>query len=163
MGKWRAYTFLALAGVAAVGVGCSKREKNESAEAGYTQTPAPAVAPAPAPTTPAPETAMAAQPGAPQQGVAVKEEKPGLMAKAKVTPEQAQTTALGKVTNGTIKSGELEEEHGKLIYSFDITVPDKEGVTEVHVDAMTGNVIKTEHESAKKEAAEAAKEKKKQQ
>jgi uncharacterized membrane protein YkoI len=110
---------------------------------------------------------MAAQPGAaqqmPQQGVAVKEEKPGLMAKAKVTPEQAQTTALGKVTNGTIKSGELEEEHGKLIYSFDITTPDKEGVTEVHVDAMTGKVVKTEHESAKKEAAEAAKEKKKQQ
>ncbi len=38
-----------------------------------------------------------------------------LQAEAKVTLAAAQKTALAKVPNGKIKSGELEREHGKLV------------------------------------------------
>jgi len=58
--------------------------------------------------------------------------------------------------NGTIRSVELEGEKGRLIYSYDFIVAGKKGVEEVNVDAATGKVIATEHESAATERAEAA-------
>lgn len=84
-----------------------------------------------------------------------------LMAQAKVSKETAQQTALAKVANGTVKEAELEKEHGKLIWSFDITTPDTKDITEVNVDAMTGDVVGVEKESAESEAKEAAGEKNK--
>jgi len=77
-------------------------------------------------------------------------------AKPKITMEQARATAL-KTAPGKIKSEELENEHGKLIYSFDIATS-KSGVTEVNVDAMNGKIVAVQHENAKQEAAEAKKE-----
>jgi len=62
-----------------------------------------------------------------------------------------------------VKSEELEREHGKLIYSYDITVPGKTGIDEVNVNAIDGTVVAKQHEtpkSEKKEAAQEAKEKK---
>jgi uncharacterized membrane protein YkoI len=85
-----------------------------------------------------------------------------LKAKAKITEEAAAKTALAKVANGAIESVELERENGKLLYSYDIKVPGKKGIEEVHVDAMTGKFLSKEHEDAaaeKKEAADEAKEK----
>jgi len=71
-----------------------------------------------------------------------------LMAEAKVSRETAQQTALAKVLNGTIKAGELEKENGKLQWSFDLATPDSKDITEVNVDAMTGDVISMAKESA---------------
>src|SRR5258708_38969676 len=70
-----------------------------------------------------------------------------LMGEAKVSKEDAQKIALAKVPNGTIKEGELEKEHGKLIWSFDVTTPDTKDITEVNVDAITGAVVSTEKET----------------
>jgi uncharacterized membrane protein YkoI len=84
-----------------------------------------------------------------------------LASKTKVTEEAAAKTALAKVPNGSIESVELEREKGKLLYSYDIKVPGKKGVQEVHVDAMTGKLLSSVHESEeteKKEAAAEAKE-----
>ena len=53
-----------------------------------------------------------------------------LQKEAKITEETARATALKEVPNGTVKSSELEREHGKLIYSFDITAPGKTGIDE---------------------------------
>ena len=80
-----------------------------------------------------------------------------LMAQAKVSKDDAEKTALAKVPNGIIKEGELEKEHGKLIWSFDITTPDTKDITEVNVDAITGDVVSVEKESAENEAKEANK------
>jgi uncharacterized membrane protein YkoI len=80
-----------------------------------------------------------------------------LMAEAKVSKADAEKTALAKVPNGTIKEGELEKEKGKLIWSFDITTPDTKDITEVNVDAITGDVVSVEKESAENEAKEANK------
>ena len=86
-----------------------------------------------------------------------------LQKEAKISEETARATALKEVPNGTIKSSELEREHGKLIYSFDITVPGKSGIDEVNVNAIDGSVVAKQHETPKaekKEAAQEAKEKK---
>jgi uncharacterized membrane protein YkoI len=82
-----------------------------------------------------------------------------LMAEAKISKETAEQTALAKVPNGTIKEAEIEKEHGKLIWSFDVTTPDTKEITEVNVDAATGDVVSVEKESAESEAKEAAGEK----
>jgi uncharacterized membrane protein YkoI len=79
-----------------------------------------------------------------------------LMAQAKVSRADAEKIALAKVSNGTIKEGELEKEKNKLVWSFDITTPDTKDITEVNVDAITGEVVGVEKESAESEAKEAA-------
>lgn len=54
---------------------------------------------------------------------------------------------------GTIKSSELEKEHGKMIYSFDIR-NSRGKITEVNIDARTGKLIAVEHETPKDEKRE---------
>jgi uncharacterized membrane protein YkoI len=68
------------------------------------------------------------------------------MAKAaKVTMAAALKTAL-KAASGTVIAVELENEEA-LIFSFDILPsPDATELKEIHVDAKTGLVIKTEIE-----------------
>ena len=83
-----------------------------------------------------------------------------LKAEAKVTEAQAQATALTKVPNGTVRSSELEREHGQLIWSFDIAQPSVKVVTEVHVDAKSGKILLVKQETAKREEREAKAEKK---
>ena len=45
------------------------------------------------------------------------------------------------------------KEHGKLVYSFDIRNA-KGTITEVQVSAITGRIVRIEHESKKQEEAE---------
>jgi uncharacterized membrane protein YkoI len=84
------------------------------------------------------------------------ENQANLAAKAKITKEQAEATAL-KRAPGTVESSELEREHGRLVYSFDIR-NSRGTIDEVQVSAITGKVVRVEHESLKQEAAEKAKE-----
>lgn len=65
-----------------------------------------------------------------------------------------------KQVKGTIKSSELEKEHGKMIYSFDIKTADGK-TTEVNIDAITGEVIEKKVETAADEAKEKAEDKNK--
>jgi uncharacterized membrane protein YkoI len=78
-----------------------------------------------------------------------------LVAEAKIKENEARATALAQVRNGTVKSAELEREHGRLIYSYDIEVPGKSGIDEVNIDAMTGKVVAKTHEGATAERNEA--------
>ena len=79
-----------------------------------------------------------------------------LKQRAKITCEQARKTALAKVGSGRIKGAEIEEENGKLIYSFDIKKQKTSGIEEVQVDAVSGAIVSVEHEGRKQEAAEKA-------
>src|ERR1700724_1405469 len=83
-----------------------------------------------------------------------------LAAEAKVSEADARTTALAKVPGGSVSSSELEKEHGKLIYSFDIAQTGSKNITEVQVDAKTGKVVSTKIETPDKERKEAMAEKK---
>ena len=91
------------------------------------------------------------------------ESQAALQKEAKITEAAARATALTQVPNGTVKSSELEREHGKLIYSYDITVPGKTGIEEVNINAIDGTVVAKSHETPKSEKAEAAKEAKEKQ
>jgi uncharacterized membrane protein YkoI len=83
-----------------------------------------------------------------------KQEQAELQAQAKISKEQAQQTALAKAPGGTIKEGELEKEKGKLIWSFDIATPDSKDITEVNVDAITGDVVSVEKETPEQQKKE---------
>jgi uncharacterized membrane protein YkoI len=82
-----------------------------------------------------------------------------LMKETKVTKSQAEKTALTKVPDGIIKSAELEKEHGRLIWSFDIAKPGTKNITEVQIDAKTGKIASVQLESPKDQATEAAEKK----
>ena len=77
-----------------------------------------------------------------------------LASRARITRPQAESAALRHVRGATVKSAELEKEHGKLVWSFDLKVPGMRNLTEVHVDAVTGKVIATETETLEDEARE---------
>jgi Peptidase propeptide and YPEB domain len=91
-----------------------------------------------------------------QQGVIIKAEKPEYSSQAKITSQVAVDSALARVPGGQIHEGELEKEHGRLVYSFDVAVPQRKGVQEVQVDARSGKVVSVKHESAAAEAKEHA-------
>ncbi len=72
-----------------------------------------------------------------------------LRAESKISEADAMSTALTRAPNGTIKESELEKEHGKLIWSFDIATPDSKEITEVNVDAIDGSIVSVEKEKEK--------------
>ena len=87
--------------------------------------------------------------------------EPGLQAQAKVSYPAAQKAALAKVKGAVIKSAELEQEGGKLIYSFDLKRKGRAGIDEVHVDAVSGKVLSVDHEGPAAEAKERAQDRQK--
>jgi uncharacterized membrane protein YkoI len=99
---------------------------------------------------------VAAGPAVARGGVTVKEERPGLLAKAKVSPDAAMSSAKHRLPRATLKGAEIEEEDGRLIYSFEFKTKGTSGSDEVNVDALTGAILGVEHESPDKEAAEKA-------
>jgi hypothetical protein len=83
------------------------------------------------------------------------ESQEALKAQAEVTQAQAEKIALGKVPDGNIKSSELEKENGKLVWSFDIVVPESKNIAEVQVDAKTSEIVLVEIETPEQQAQEA--------
>ena len=80
---------------------------------------------------------------------------------AKVSKETAQTAALGAIKNpgsATVASAELEAEDGCLIWSFDVKQQHMHGIQEVTVDAGTGKVLSSTHETPRDETVEATQE-----
>lgn len=78
--------------------------------------------------------------------IKIKEAEPGLLARAAFPPGKAFSLADGRVPGGMISEAEIEEENGRLVYSFDVKVPGHPGVEEVNIDAMTGKYLGTDHE-----------------
>ena len=70
-----------------------------------------------------------------------------LQSHAKISKLAAEKIALSQVQTGTIQSAELEEEHGKLIWSLDISTPSSKNITEVQVDARNGRIVSVQIET----------------
>ena len=88
---------------------------------------------------------------------AYKRELPARLSKqARISEDSAAAVARAKVPNGKIQSVELEQEKGRLIYSYDVKIAGKSGIEEVNVNAMDGTVVGVEHESPSDEKKEAA-------
>src|SRR4051812_32671780 len=60
---------------------------------------------------------------------------------ARISMAAAKAEALKVVPHGRIKAAELEREHGRLIYSFDIAVPRRTGIEEVQINALDGSLV----------------------
>ena len=78
-----------------------------------------------------------------------------LKAQAKISQAEATTTALAQCPNGKIESAEIENEGGKLVWSFDISMPKTANITEIQVDAMTGKIVSNTVETPRDQAKEA--------
>lgn len=100
-------------------------------------------------------TVPAATPATPAPAAFATEAPDSLKALAKFSADSAATLALAKVPHGTVQKAELERENGALNWSFDISVPGQQGISEVNVNAVTGAVGTVEHENAASEAREA--------
>lgn len=93
----------------------------------------------------------------PAQAVTIKEDTPGLKAKAALSADSAIAIARRAAPAGaTIKEAELEEEDGHLMYSFDFRLSDKPGTQEIGVDARSGKILENSYESPAAEAREAS-------
>ena len=78
-----------------------------------------------------------------------------LGAQAKVSGSEARSTALAQVPGGHVKSEELEREHAKLVWSFDISKPRSADIVEIQIDAKSGVLVSKKVESPAAQAAEA--------
>jgi len=85
---------------------------------------------------------------------------PAVQAQERISRAEAEKTALARVPGGKTISGKLEKEKGRQIWSFDISMPGSRNITEVWVDARTGEVVSTQIETPADQAKEAAAEKK---
>ena len=77
-----------------------------------------------------------------------------LAAQAKVKENEAKKIALEQVPTGLIKSAEIENEKGHLVWSFDISKAGTRNITEVLVDAKTGRIVSISKENPTQQAAE---------
>ena len=84
----------------------------------------------------------------------MKEDKPGLLARATISPDSARHLARARVATAAIAEEGIEIEKGKLVYSFDMRTPGRAGIDEVVVDALTGTIVSVAHEGRAQEAAE---------
>lgn len=94
-----------------------------------------------------------------QQQMGPKADIPANLAgKAKISESAARATAMSKVPGATVQAAELENENGKLLYSYDMKVAGKSGIEEVQVNAIDGSLIGVAHEGpaaiAKENAAD---------
>ena len=83
-----------------------------------------------------------------------------LVKQAKITRTQAEKIALAKVPGAKVQSGEIENEHNALVWSFDLVTTGSKNVTEVLVNAKTGKIIsvsaKTPSDQAQEKTADQA-------
>ena len=75
---------------------------------------------------------------------------------ARINYDTAKSTALARVPGGRVVDGELEREHGRLIWSFDIAVPGTRNIREIHVSALTGHILSVTTETTTDQTREAA-------
>jgi uncharacterized membrane protein YkoI len=71
---------------------------------------------------------------------------------ARISEQSAEKIAT-RAQPGAIESRELQHEHGKWIYSFDIRGKDRK-IHQVHVDARSGKVVSRADKSQGQEAQE---------
>jgi uncharacterized membrane protein YkoI len=91
-------------------------------------------------------TATAQRPAATQRPSYKREVPAALLRQAKVSEDSALKVASARIRGGKVQGLELENENGKLIWSWDFTIEGRPGVFECNVSALDGSIIGVEHE-----------------
>lgn len=71
--------------------------------------------------------------------IALEEDSPGLLEQARISDANARVIALQRIPGGTVVEAELEEDDGRLVYSYEIR--DAGGRGKVEIDARTAAVL----------------------
>lgn len=79
---------------------------------------------------------------------------------SKISESTAREIAAKRYPNSAFESAELEKEDNRLIWSLDLRPNGSNQVQEVHIDAMTGEIIATEYETPQMQRDEAAEDEK---
>jgi len=90
-----------------------------------------------------------ASPGAAQRPSYKREVPAALARQARVSEDSALKIASGRfsgVGNRQVQAVELENENGKLIWSWEFKFPGMPGVYECNVSALDGSIVGVEHE-----------------
>jgi uncharacterized membrane protein YkoI len=75
-------------------------------------------------------------------------------AKPRVSMEVARARALAQVRGGTVESGKLVNQRGRLVYDFAVQMPNNRGIQNVWVSAENGKIIGRKHQSAMKKGSD---------
>jgi uncharacterized membrane protein YkoI len=79
---------------------------------------------------------------------AYKREVPrNLLRQAKVSEDSALKIAMARMPGAKVQALELENEHGHLIWSWEMKLEGKTGIEEVNVNALDGSIVGVEHEN----------------
>ena len=95
-----------------------------------------------------PVVAAAQQPAgtAPQAPAYKREVSRRLLARARVSEDSALKIALARLPGAAVQAVELENEHGRLIWSWELKLAGRTGIEEVNVNALDGSIVGVEHE-----------------
>ncbi len=75
-----------------------------------------------------------------------------LLRQAKVSEDSALKVASARIPGGKVQALELENENGKLIWSWEFTLAGRPGVYECNVNALDGSIVGVEHEMPKNDS-----------
>ncbi len=85
---------------------------------------------------------------------AYKREVPArLLHQAKVGEDSSLKVASARIPGGEAQAVELENENGKLIWSWEFVLAGRPGVYECNVSALDGSIVGVEHEMPKADGA----------
>lgn len=74
-----------------------------------------------------------------------------LLRQTKVSEDSALKIAMARMPGAKVQALELENEHGHLIWSWELKLEGKTGIEEVNVDAHDGSIVGVEHENPEAE------------
>ena len=94
-----------------------------------------------------PSFALAQAPTQPARPTYKREVSARLLARAKVSEDSALKIAMARIPGAAVQAVELENEHGHLIWSWELKLAGKTGIEEVNVDALDGSIVGVEHEN----------------
>jgi hypothetical protein len=79
-----------------------------------------------------------------------------LLRRATISEDSARSIVMARIPGATVQALELENEHGRLIWSWELKVPGKTGIEEVNVNALDGSIVGVEHEGPAAERGKSA-------
>ena len=84
-----------------------------------------------------------------QPGTAVLEEdSPGLLAQAAISDAAARAVALERFPGGQIVDAEINQDAGRVVYKYELSIASEGRSVDVDIDAQTGDIVAVAEDDA---------------
>lgn len=70
-----------------------------------------------------------------------------LLHRTRISEDSARAIAMARMPGARVQALELENEHGLLIWSWELKIEGTPGIEEVNVNALDGTIVGVEHEN----------------